>query len=169
MDRKNPETWNFIVGLIGIPIALTAIYAGVAVPMHYPPFSVDASQLSLPAGYLGIWHGRISTSDLDWTDFGPEVQLTITLHSGGVNQDVGSIQVSAPGLNLSGGNPTCVAGLYWQSGNGPVTLSFDENNSTDVCQIVSSLASATISLVNAGELNYTIDFEGITDSTSLYR
>jgi len=48
-------------------------------------------------------------------------------------------------------------------------LSFDENNSTDVCQIVSSLASATISLVNAGELNYTIDFEGITDSTSLYR
>ena len=90
--------------------------------------------------------------------------IVMTLWSGdGMGQDVGSLNVKGP--TVAGVKADCTAALRWQSGDGPVSLTYDSANATGICRFVAKIANATITL-HGGELDYQIDMSGISSSSS---
>jgi hypothetical protein len=173
--RGQWEERNFYLGIITAVIAAAGVYTGVAVVENYWPWQMTASTVSgpgpqgLPAGYIGTWTGKIAVPAIV-RGLGPSADIEMTLSAGdGIGSDVGSIMVTGPWVGSQAIDPDCVAALHWQSGDGPITLTYDSGNSTGMCKVVSFFAHATVDLVSGGELDYTIDVSGYNESADLSR
>jgi hypothetical protein len=166
---RNYNPWdrdNYVIAVVALIVAIIACYLGVAVVKNYWPWLPSSSDetASLPAGYAGTWKGDIDVP-FAVPGLGHSATVVMTLWPGeGMGQDVGSLTVKGPSVLLD--KPDCTAGLHWQSGHGPVSLTYDSGNATGICAFVAKLANATITLVGSGELDYQVDLSGIRGSSA---
>ncbi len=170
MTYRNYSPWdrdNYIVAVAALIVAAIGCYLGVAVVKNYWPWTAQSGggeTASLPAGYVGTWKGDIKVP-FAVPGVGNSATVQMTLWGGeGMGQDVGSLTVKGPSVAFD--KPDCTAGLHWQSGDGPVNLTYDSGNATGICSFVAKLADATITLVNSGELDYQVDLSGIRGSSA---
>ena len=165
-DRQNKlAVIAIVVGVVGV--AVTAVIGSLQLATQGMP---DSAANGLPTGYPGSWNGKIDLPHGGLPGIGRSAGIEITLAPGrGPGHDVGSITVTGPWVASSAITPGCVAALHWQSGNGPISLTYDSANSTDLCKVVAFFANATINLINSDELAYEIDLGGEAQSADLYR
>jgi hypothetical protein len=142
-------------------------WIGIAAAKNYWPWATKTNPGvadSLPEGYVGTWSGDIDMP-FKVPGLGPSAAVVMTLWAGDpMGQDVGSLTVTGPSVAFS--RPDCTADLHWQSGDGPVRLTYDSDSATGMCSFVAKLANATITLENSGDLKYQIDISGIRGSSA---
>jgi hypothetical protein len=143
------------LGIAGLIIALLALITGV----YFGLASMNHAGSSNPAGggialaYRHTWSGQLNLP------LRMSVQLSLTLGSGGVGEDIGSISSSTF---------HCGAKVYLENTGSPVALKLVAFQALSPCKLVSLLDSVRVALISGDELNFSVTVARMSTGCDLY-
>lgn len=115
--------------------------------------SSNSTGSGISSAYRHAWSGQLNLP------LRMSIQLSLTLRSGGIGEDIGSISSSTF---------HCGAEVYLESANSPITLKLVAFQALSPCKLVSLLNYVRVILISSNELNFSVTVARISTSCDLY-